>query len=211
MQRQLLIVRFELQRGGEFGLGERQFFLGNRQRAGELMIFDVRAAGGVDGLECRVCEIELTEAKCGAGQGDFVRRNGGLQRDDLFAPGNRLAFARQLGRLRHDPAGGDIFWIQLQEMPRDEDRALVILAREEILGLPRKMVFAPDAIAAITAEANCRHENGDHETARPVFVKIPPLQSAHVAEAIVTSGILHCVEELERRRAGTNRARSKPD
>jgi hypothetical protein len=47
--------------------------------------------------------------------------------------------------------------------------------------------------------------------ARPTFQEIPPLQGADVSKAIAISGILHCVEELGLRRAGTSRPRSKSD
>ena len=211
IQHQLLVVRFELERGGKLHVGKCGVLLGNRERAIELVIFQIRAARRVDRIECFASEIQLAETNRSVSQRDPVCRIGRIERDHLFAPRKRFAFPGQLRRFRHDPASGDTFWIELKEMPGDEHRTLIIFLSEEILRLFREMPFPPDAVTAISCERHQRHDNANHEPARPAFAKVSPLQGADVAETIVTSGILHCDEELKPPRAGTNRPRSRSD
>lgn len=151
------------------------------------MIFHIYAGSRIDGVERLASEIKLTETKRCAGQRDLVGGDVGLERDHLFPPGKCLVFAGDFRDLRHDPASRDIFRLELKDMPRDEYGTLIIALRKKILGLLRKMVFAPGAVPAIAAKAHNHGQRAKNKTARPALYKITSLQGADVAEAIVIS------------------------
>ncbi len=184
---ELLIAWIELEGDFELRFRQRGLFFRDRQDTCKLMIFQIRAAGDVHGIKRFASKIELAESKRRGGERDFVRGVAWFECDHLFAPGKSLAPTGYFRRFRHDSAGGDIFWIELQEVARDQHGALVILVNKKFLRLLGEMVPPPNAVNPITAEAESGEEDAGDSAARPPLVEIPSLQRPDVTETIVTS------------------------
>jgi hypothetical protein len=80
-------------------------------------------------------------------------------------------------------------------MPRNEGSTWIIALCKKILRLSREVPLPPCTVTAVSTEPENGRQSADSQASRPATQKIPPLQRADVAEAIVISGILHCVEE----------------
>ena len=91
--------------------GERRLFLRNRERARELVIFHAGPRGGSDCFKDFVSEVDLSGTKSGGGKFNRIFRNVRFEGGDVLAPRERFTAARDLRRLRHDAARGQIIGI----------------------------------------------------------------------------------------------------
>ncbi len=109
---ELLVIWFELERGGELSFGGCRLFFRDSKGAGQLMIFHVRTPRRIDRVKHFPGKIELTEAKRGADECDLISVCVRFQTRNPLPPGNGFAAARELGGFRHDAASRHVVLIQ---------------------------------------------------------------------------------------------------